>query len=102
MKDPVEVRLPGPNRVLVTLRVDDSGKPISSGLLPDLLFNLLHGSTIQSIVSVLSRLRIAESTNVFNRAIASRTDWLRSSSSLPPVPRFRASHISAQASPSST
>ena len=47
VEDPVEVQLPGPNRVLVALRVEDSGEPVPSTLLSDLLLNLIHGSTVQ-------------------------------------------------------
>ena len=60
MKDPVEVQLPGCNRILVTPRVEDSGEPIPSTLLSDLLLNLIHSSVFQSIVSGLSRPHITE------------------------------------------
>ena len=46
VEDPVEVQLPGRNRVLVALRVEDSGEPVPFTLLSDLLLNLIHGSTV--------------------------------------------------------
>ena len=55
VKDPVEVQLPGPNRVLVTFRVQDSGEPVPFTLLGDLLLNIIHSSVPQIIVSELSR-----------------------------------------------
>ena len=58
MKDPVEVQLPGRNRVLVIPRVENSGESIPSPFLGDLLSNLIHGSAIPSIISELSRPRI--------------------------------------------
>ena len=60
VEDPVEVQLPGPNRILVALRVEDSGEPIPFTLLSNLLLNFIHSSVPQIIVSELSRSRTTE------------------------------------------
>ena len=102
MKNPIEVQLPRPNRFLIILCMHKSGYQILFTLLSDLLLDLLHCPAITSAVGELSKLRIGGLTHVVSCSIASRTGWLRSYNSFPPIPRCRALHTFAQVSPSST
>ena len=51
MKDPVEIKLPGGDCLLVVLRVCKSRYQISSTFLDDLLLDSRHGSAIEGVVS---------------------------------------------------
>ena len=74
MENPVEVQLPGPNRVLVILRTDESGEQIPSTLLGDFFLDLFYSPAIESVVSESCIISIPDLTHLVNCSIASRTD----------------------------
>jgi len=51
MEDPVEVRLPGGDCLLVILRISESRQQISPAFLDDFLLNSCYGSAIDGTVS---------------------------------------------------
>ena len=74
MENPVEVQLPGRDRILVILCMDESGKRIPSALLDDVFLNLRNGPAIDSVVSELRMICVPDLTRLVNCSIASRTD----------------------------
>ena len=76
MKNPVEVQPPGRDRLLVVLRVEHPREPISLAPLDDVLLDLGHSPTIESLVGESPDVRIPgpDSTHVVNCPIASNTD----------------------------
>jgi hypothetical protein len=82
--------------------MEESGNRVPFALFDDLRLDLCHGPTVRNIVSDISRLCITGLTHVISWFIASHTDWLRSPSFFPFIPRSRALQMSAQLSPSST
>jgi len=102
MEDPVEVQLPGSDCFLVILRMHKPRDCVPSTPLDDLPLDSCHSSAIKTTVSKLSKLCITCLAHVVNWFIASLTDWLRSFSFFPFIPRSRALQISAQTNPSST
>ena len=102
-KDPIELRVPAGNHLFIIRRMPNSRHRIASTLLDDLILYFCDSSAIESAVGEEARkCNIAGPTHVVNWLIASHTDWLRSSSLLPFMPRSRALQMSAQNSPSST
>ena len=102
MKDPIEVLAPSRNCIFVCLRVEDSRDRMSLALVDDLPLDLGYSPAVEILVSELLDVDIAGSTHIVSCSIAPGRDLLRSSSRLPPKPRLRALHTSAQATPRST
>ena len=67
--------------------MDNSGESIPFALLIDIFLDLCDGSTIKSVVGVLSESYIAVLTHIINCSIALRAGGLRFSSFFPLVPR---------------
>ena len=75
MKDPVEVRFPGGNHLLIILRVEMSRDHISLAPLHDVPLDLGHSPAIESsAVSEIPDVCIAGSTHTVNCSIASTTE----------------------------
>ena len=102
VKDPIEVQLPGSDRLFVVLCVKESRDRISFTLLDDLPLNLADSPVIERSVGRPLDVCMVVAAHVVNRSIAPRTDWLSSSSCFPFNPRSRAWQTSAQDKPSST
>ena len=51
MKDPVEIQLPGGNRILVIFCMDESGEQIPLTLLNDSSLDFFHSPAVESVVS---------------------------------------------------
>jgi len=101
MEDPIEFYPPSGDHFLIVFRVEKSGEQITSALFGDVSLDLGYGPAIESVVSELWATIIPGLTHVVNCPIASPTDRLNSFNLLPSIPRSRARHTSAQASPSS-
>ena len=102
VEDSIEVPVPPRNRIFVRLGVETPRDRMSFTLFDDLLLDLGHGPTIETIVSGLLDAGIADSTYVVSCSIAPNTDRLSSSNRLPSKPRSRALHTSPQDTPRST
>ena len=74
MKDPIEIQLPGGNRILVIFCMDESGEQIPLTLLDDSSLDFFHSPAIESAVSESCIICIRGLTNLVNCSIASRTD----------------------------
>jgi hypothetical protein len=75
MKDPVEVRPPGGDRLFVALRMEKSRDRISFTPLDDLPLDLCHSPAIETTVSKsCTKSVFAGFTDVVNCPIASSTD----------------------------
>ena len=74
MKDPVEVRPPGRDRLFVILRMEHPRDPISLTPLSDVLLDLGHSPVIRSSVSERPGVCVASSAHVVNCPIAPNTD----------------------------
>lgn len=74
MENPIEILLPGRNRVLVVFGVEKARNWVTLALLDHLLLDLRHRPAITYIVSDASELPTTRSTHVVNWFIAWRTD----------------------------
>ena len=74
MKDPVEVRLPSSDLVLVILRMGKSRDRVPLALFHDFPFDLHYGPVVKSTVSELLKLYVVGLTHVISCFIAIRTD----------------------------
>ena len=74
MENPVEVKPPGGNRVLVVLRAEEAREYVALALLDNLPLDLRYGPTITWVVGQLPALRTTGSTHVVSWFIASHTD----------------------------
>ena len=74
MKNPVEVRLPTDNRLLVIPRMKKSRDCVTSALLDDLPLYFRDSPVIQNMVGRTRNRYIAGSTHAINWFIASHTD----------------------------
>ena len=86
MKDPLEVRPPGGNRLFVVLRVEMSGNYVPFSPLDDVPMNLSRGPAIESSISASSRM-----------STAGQLTW--STAQLPPTPTDRVHPFVSRASP---
>ena len=102
VEDPVEVHPPGGECFFIILRVGDSGEQVPCTLFSDPLLDLRYSPAIESVMSESYTMCIADRTHAVSCSIASETERLSSSACLPFIPRSRALHTSAQASPRST
>ena len=102
LKDPNEVQLPGGDGFFVIFCMGKLGEQIPFLLLDDLYLDFCHSSAIDGVVSEAHIMYIIGRAYVVSCLIASHTDRFSSSNLLPPIPRSRAPHTSAQVSPSST
>jgi len=83
---PDETPVPPSKLVLIDLGVEESGDRAPL-MLPDLCLDRVYGAAIGVSVSEAFDLRVFATTHVANRPIASSTDLLILSSSLPSNPR---------------
>lgn len=90
MEDPIEVLLPTSDRIFVAPCAENSRDRASFTLFDDIPLNLSHSSAMETLVSGLLSMQIADRTDVVSCPIAPRTDWLSSSNCLPFNPRSRA------------
>ena len=74
VKDPVEVKPPGRNRVFVVFCAEEARNYIALALLDDHPLDLCHGPAITCVVRQPSKPRTTGLTHVVNWFIASHTD----------------------------
>ena len=75
MRDSIEIRPPGNNRVFITLRVEKTRDGVSSVRFHNALLDQRHGPAIVCVVSKSGTASISiDSTHVVNCSIASNTD----------------------------
>ena len=74
MKDPVEVRPPGSDRLFIFFRVEKSRDRTSLAPLDDVPLDLSHSPAIMMLVNEPPNVCIPDATHVVNSPIASKTD----------------------------
>ena len=74
IENSVQVRPPGGDRLIITLRVETSRDRVSFTSLGDVPLDLGHSTGIESFVGKSSDVGTADSTHIVNCSIALRTD----------------------------
>jgi len=74
MKDPVEFCPPSGNRLLITLRMEQSSNSVPPAAFDDLPLDLRHSPAIKTVVGEPSKPPIIGLTHVVNWFIASHTE----------------------------